>query len=58
MKYKNTWHTEHVVAPALEKYEKEQIEKGLMEKRWEPKTLDEAPWFPGWQEKWHAQQGF
>ncbi|KAI1078926.1 hypothetical protein F5B20DRAFT_198079 [Whalleya microplaca] len=58
MKYKNTWHTEHVVIPALEEYEKEQIEKGLIEKDWEPKTLDDSPWFPGWQEKWHAQQGF
>ncbi|KAI1807835.1 hypothetical protein F4811DRAFT_573338 [Daldinia bambusicola] len=58
MKYKNTWHTEHVVIPALEEFEKEQIEKGVIEKDWEPKTLDDSPWFPGWREKWHAQQGF
>ncbi|KAI5918104.1 alpha-1,2-mannosyltransferase [Camillea tinctor] len=58
MKYKNTWHTEHVTIPALEEYEREQKEKGLMEKDWEPKTLDDSPWFPGWKEKWHAQQGF
>lgn len=58
MKYKNTWHTEHVVVPALEEFEKEQIEKGIIEKDWEPKTLEDSPWFPGWQEKWHAQQGF
>ncbi|KAI0004442.1 hypothetical protein F4779DRAFT_599858 [Xylariaceae sp. FL0662B] len=58
MKYKNTWHTEHVVIPTLEAYEKEQIEKRLIEKGWEPKTLEDSPWFPGWQKKWHAQQGF
>ncbi|KAI0601063.1 alpha-1,2-mannosyltransferase [Biscogniauxia sp. FL1348] len=58
MKYKNTWHTEHVTIPALEAFEREQKEKGLVEKDWEPKTLDDSPWFPGWQKKWHAQQGF
>ncbi|KAI8631368.1 alpha-1,2-mannosyltransferase [Xylariaceae sp. FL1651] len=58
MKYKNTWHTEHVAIPALEEYEREQKESGLIEKDWEPKTLDDSPWFPGWEKKWHAQQGF
>ncbi|GAB7348764.1 hypothetical protein MBLNU459_g7493t1 [Dothideomycetes sp. NU459] len=58
MEYKGTWHTEHVVIPALEQYEKEQIEKGLVEPGWEPHTLDEYPYFSGWEEKWHAQQGF
>lgn len=58
MEYKNTWHTEHVVVPALEAYEREQIESGLIEKDWEPSTLDESPFFPGWEEKWHRQQGF
>lgn len=58
LKYKNTWHTEHVVIPALEAYEKEQIRKGVIEKGWEPKTLDEAPFFPGWEAKWRARQGF
>lgn len=58
MEYKGTWHTEHVVIPALEEYEKEQVEKGLIEKDWEPHTLDEYPYFAGWEEKWHKQQGF
>ncbi|KAI1341290.1 alpha-1,2-mannosyltransferase [Xylariaceae sp. FL0016] len=58
MKYKNTWHTEHVAIPALEEYEKEQKERGLVEEDWEPKTLEESPWFPGWEKKWHAQQGY
>lgn len=58
MQYKSTWHTEHVVIPAMEQYEREQIEKGLIPKDWEPRTLDESPYFPGWEEKWHRQQGF
>jgi hypothetical protein len=58
MDYKNSWHTEHVVKPALEEYHREQIGKGLIEGNWEPKTLDESPWFPNWKEKWHRKQGF
>jgi len=58
MEHKDTWHTEHVVIPALEAYEREQLEKGLIVKDWEPCTLDEYPWFPGWEEKWHREQGF
>jgi hypothetical protein len=58
MTYKNTWHVEHVVLPALEKYAEEQRCKGIVETEWEPRTLDEAPWFPGWEEMWHAEQGF
>jgi len=58
MEYKSTWHVEHVVIPALEQYEKEQIEKGWVPARWEPHTLEESPWYPGWEEKWHREQGF
>ena len=58
MEYKNTWHVEHVCIPALEGYEKEQIAKGLVPRDWEHHTLDDAPWFPGWQEKWKRQQGY
>lgn len=58
MEYKNTWHTEHVVIPAMEMFEREQKDKGLVERDWEPRTLDEAPFYPGWEEKWHRQQGF
>ncbi|EMC90929.1 hypothetical protein BAUCODRAFT_331794 [Baudoinia panamericana UAMH 10762] len=32
MEYKDTWHTQHVVIPALEEYEREQIANGLVEK--------------------------
>lgn len=58
MKYKNTWHVEHIVIPALEEYEHEQVETGVIEKGWQVHTLEDAPWFPGWKEKWKRQQGF
>ncbi|KAF2027602.1 hypothetical protein EK21DRAFT_71608 [Setomelanomma holmii] len=58
MEYKNTWHVEHVVKPALERFHKEQVEKGLVPEDWAPHTLEESPWYPGWEEKWHRQQGF
>jgi hypothetical protein len=58
MEYKNTWHTEHVVIPAMEAYETEQIARGLVEEDWEPHTLEQSPFYPGWEEKWHRQQGF
>jgi len=58
MKYKNTWHVEHVVKPALERFHKEQVEKGIVPEDWKPETLKESPLFPGWEEKWRQQQGF
>ena len=58
MKYKNTWHVEHVVCPALEEMVRQQEKSGLMEKGWDVKTLEESPWFPGWEEKWRREQGF
>ena len=58
MDYKRSWQIEHVVKPAMEAYHKEQVEKGLVESNWEPHTLEESPYFRGWEEKWHRQQGF
>lgn len=58
MEYKHSWSIEHVALPALAQWEKEQKESGMVEKDWEPKTLEESPWFPGWREKWKEQQGY
>ncbi|KAK7209183.1 hypothetical protein V2G26_016361 [Clonostachys chloroleuca] len=55
MKYKGTWHVEHVAKPVLEEYERYQIAQGLMKPEWEPATLDESPFFPGWERKWTLQ---
>ncbi|RGP68229.1 hypothetical protein FSPOR_5482 [Fusarium sporotrichioides] len=53
MKYKGTWHVEHVAKPTLRKWEREQIDKGLIPGDWQPTTLDENPFFPGWERKWN-----
>ncbi|KAL3473881.1 hypothetical protein BJX99DRAFT_260867 [Aspergillus californicus] len=58
IKYKATWHVEHVILPSFKQWTREQEESGLMPKDWEVATLDDSPWFKGWQEKWHRQQGF
>ncbi|KAL8912136.1 MAG: hypothetical protein Q9172_007548 [Xanthocarpia lactea] len=58
MKYKSTWHVEHVVLPALQRWRKEQEESGMVPPDWEVGTLQEAPFFPGWEERWRARQGF
>ncbi|PGH16777.1 hypothetical protein AJ80_05092 [Polytolypa hystricis UAMH7299] len=56
--YKNTWHVEHVVLPALQEWAKEQVDNGLVKSDWQVATLEDSPWFRGWEEKWHRQQGF
>lgn len=58
MEYKNTWHVEHVVKPAMREWHAEQVSKGVVEEGWEPRTLEESPWFPGWEGKWREKQGF
>ncbi|KAM5345232.1 hypothetical protein ACJ41O_011094 [Fusarium nematophilum] len=55
MKYKGTWHVEHVAKPMLKEWEDEQVEKGLIPKDWEVRTLDENPFFPGWERKWNME---
>ncbi|KAG8425918.1 hypothetical protein J3459_008612 [Metarhizium acridum] len=46
--YKQVHHTEHVLTPLFSDYEKSQVERGLIEAGWEPQTLEESPFFPGW----------
>ncbi|KAJ5280400.1 hypothetical protein N7478_005772 [Penicillium angulare] len=58
MEYKGVWHVQHVILPKLEEWAKEQEDKGLVPKGWEVATLEDSPWFRGWEEKWHRQQGF
>lgn len=58
MRYKNTWHVEHVAIPALERWAEEQVKGGKVEKDWKVETLEQSPWFPGWEEKWRDRQGF
>ncbi|KAJ3741902.1 hypothetical protein DFH05DRAFT_262291 [Lentinula detonsa] len=48
MEYKGTWHIEHKVVPVLKEWCKEQEGKGWVPENWEVRTLDEDPYFPGW----------
>ncbi|CAG7562727.1 unnamed protein product [Fusarium equiseti] len=52
MRYKGTWHVEHVAKPALRRWAREQVGSGLVEEDWKVGTLDENPFFPGWERKW------
>jgi len=58
LKYKQTWHIEHVVKPLMAQYETDQVKSGAIPAGWEHRTLEEAPFSPGWREKWRRQQGF
>lgn len=58
MEYKGTWHVEHVVLPIMEEWSNQQLKDGLVEEDWEVTTLKDSPWFKGWEDKWHRQQGF
>lgn len=58
MEYKGTWHVQHVAEPALEEWDREQRERGVVEKEWVVETLEEYPMFRGWREKWEGIQGF
>ncbi|KAM5345044.1 hypothetical protein ACJ41O_010906 [Fusarium nematophilum] len=56
LRYKCTWHIEHVLKPALAEYERYQVEKGMVEKDWRHQTLPEQPFFPGWEEQWEIER--
>lgn len=58
MNYKNTWHVEHVLLPALDRWAEEQDAQGTVPKGWPVRTLDESPFYPGWRDKWRSKQGF
>ncbi|KAK3313640.1 hypothetical protein B0H66DRAFT_566664 [Apodospora peruviana] len=56
--YKCDPNVRRVAMEALEGWAKEQVDNGVVPPDWEVGTLDESPFFQGWQEKWKAQQGF
>ncbi|KAJ4420246.1 hypothetical protein N0V82_004457 [Gnomoniopsis sp. IMI 355080] len=56
--YKTVDHVKEVTIQACRQWAAEQVDQGLVPKDWEVGTMDESPFFPGWEKKWHAQQGF
>lgn len=51
LKYKGTHHIEHIALPALDVWAREQEEKGWVPEGWKVRSLDEDPYFPGWNSK-------
>ncbi|KAK7023909.1 hypothetical protein R3P38DRAFT_2954866 [Favolaschia claudopus] len=51
MEYKSFSHVEGIVVPALQEWVKEQEDKGWVPADWKERTLDEDPFFPGWESK-------
>lgn len=49
--YKGWKHLEHKLIPALDKWAKEQVVRGLVPEGWEERTLDENPFYPRWNEE-------
>lgn len=56
--YKKTPVIEHILVPQFEVWKREQEEAGLVVRDWNVATLEESPFFEGWESKWHRQQGF
>lgn len=56
--YKTVSHVKAITVEACTKWAQEQIDRGVVPRDWDVRTLEESPFFPGWEEKWHAQQGF
>lgn len=55
MRYKGVGHVENAVKPALAMYERHQVERGMVKSGWEPRTLDEYPFYPGWTDGYPSQ---
>lgn len=62
MRYKSTGHVEGLVLGKLGEWDQEQIRQGMVpgmeEEEGEVGTLEEAPFYKGWEERWKGQQGF
>ncbi|KAF8894402.1 hypothetical protein BD779DRAFT_1609167 [Infundibulicybe gibba] len=47
--YKASAHVEHIILPILDRWSREQEEKGWVPTDWAERTLNEDPFFPGWE---------
>lgn len=55
LEYKGTRHIEHKVIPALREWTREQEDKGWVPRYWKERTLDEDPFYPGWEDHYSLQ---
>ncbi|RPB24237.1 hypothetical protein L211DRAFT_752249, partial [Terfezia boudieri ATCC MYA-4762] len=56
--YKEVWHVEHLIIPTMERWDREQRERGVVDRGWDIKTLENSPFYEGWEERWRGRQGF
>ncbi|KAG6906124.1 hypothetical protein DXG01_015798 [Tephrocybe rancida] len=49
LEHKATYHVEHKLLPALDMWAEEQEDKGWVPRGWKERTLDESPYYPGWE---------
>lgn len=54
--YKSWGPLEHQFLPALDGWAEEQRVKGMVPEGWEERTLDEHPFYPGWEQHWTDQE--
>jgi hypothetical protein len=47
-----------IAMDALEIWEEEQVQQGMIPKSWVPETLEESPFYPGWEDDWSKRVGF
>jgi hypothetical protein len=55
--YKCVDHVRSLAVETLGMWAREQVEKGMVPEDWEVGTLEQSPFFPGWEDKWRRQQG-
>ncbi len=56
MSYKCLDHTKKAALAALDTWADEQVKDGIVPPNWDARTLDESPFFPGWEAMWRARQ--
>jgi len=55
--YKCEANVRRVAMEALKDWAEEQVRDGVVPADWEVTTLDESPFYPGWEERWKRRQG-
>ncbi|CAP65706.1 uncharacterized protein PODANS_7_880 [Podospora anserina S mat+] len=55
--YKSDRNVKNVALEALKGWADEQVKEGVVPGDWDVSTLEQSPFYPGWEEKWKRKQG-
>ncbi|KAK0671354.1 hypothetical protein QBC41DRAFT_316023 [Cercophora samala] len=55
--YKSERNVKNVALEALKQWAARQVEQGIVPADWEVSTLEQSPFYPGWEENWKKKQG-